>query len=184
MSWIEVETKIPFKEKDLPAVRNRIKQIAKFVKKQNKKDDYYTIEYFQYPEKSLRVRNMGKVMEVNFKKRSSFSNCIYAKKEVQFEISDIKGFFELIKDFGFRKWLHKEKTTELYKTKDGVNIELNHVKKLGWFLELEILCPQKNVSIARKKIVSAREKLGFKESDCEPRGYTKQLWNLTHNKKP
>lgn len=178
MSWIEVETKIPVKDKDIASVRNRIKQIAKFVKKQTKKDDYYTLEYFQYPEKSLRVRDMGKIMEVNFKKRQSFSSCIHAKKEVQFEISDVKGFFELIKDFGFRKWLHKEKVTELYKTKSGVNIELNHVKKLGWFLELEVLCSVKQVSAARKKILSVRDSLGYKESDCEPRGYTKQLWNL------
>ena len=180
MSWIEVETKIPFKEKDLISVRNRIKKIARFVKKQTKKDDYYTLEYFQYPEKSLRVRDMGKIREVNFKKRISFVNGIHAKKEVQFQISDIKGFFDLIEDFGFRKWLHKEKTTELYKTKSGVNIELNHVKKLGWFLELEVLCSNKEINNARKKIKEARESLGFSEKDSEVRGYTKQLWGLNH----
>lgn len=178
MSWIEVETKIPFKQKDLNSVRSRIKMIAKFVKKQEKKDDYYTLEYFQYPEKSLRVRDMGKVREVNFKKRISLVNGIHAKKEVQFQISDVEGFFDLIKDFGFRKWLHKEKTTELYKAKNGVNIELNYVKKLGWFLELEFLCPLKDVSIARKKVAEVRDALGFSEKDCEGRGYTKQLWNL------
>ena len=180
MSWIEVETKIPFKEKDLISVRDRIKKIARFVKKQTKKDDYYTLEYFQYPEKSLRVRDMGKIREVNFKKRISFVNGIHAKKEVQFQISDVKGFFDLIEDFGFRKWLHKEKTTELYKTKSGVNIELNHVKKLGWFLELEVLCSNKEINNARKKIKEAREALGFSEKDSEVRGYTKQLWGLNH----
>lgn len=180
MSWIEVETKIPFKEKDLNSVKEKIKKIAKFVKKQTKKDDYYTLEYFQYPEKSLRVRDMGKVREVNFKKRISFVNGIHAKKEVQFEISDLDGFFELINDFGFRKWLHKEKTTELYKTRSGVNIELNYVKKLGWFLELEVLCPMKEINSARKKISDVRSALGFSEKDSEVRGYTKQLWSLNH----
>lgn len=178
MSWIEVETKIPFKQKDLNSVKAKIKMIAKFVKKQEKKDDYYTLEYFQYPEKSLRVRDMGKVMEVNFKKRISLVNGIHAKKEVQFEISDVEGFFDLIKDFGFRKWLHKEKTTELYKAKNGVNIELNYVKKLGWFLELEFLCPQKDINLARKKVAEVRDALGFSEKDSEQKGYTKQLWNL------
>ena len=178
MSWIEVETKIPLKQSDLNRIRKKIKEIAKFVKKENKKDDYYTLEYFQYPEKSLRIRDKGSIREVNFKKRNSFSKGVYAKKEVQFEISDIKGFFDLIEDFGFRRWLHKEKTTELYTTKNGVNIELNYVKKLGWFLELEILCPPNHVSSARNKIVAVREELGFKESDCEPRGYTRQLWAL------
>ena len=84
----------------------------------------------------------------------------------------------MIEDFGFRKWLHKEKTTELYVTKNGVHIEFNHVKKLGWFLEIEVLSSPRNVASARKKVVAVREKLGFKESDCEPRGYTKQLWAL------
>lgn len=178
MSWIEVEAKIPIKDKDVKAIRNKIREIAKFVGRETKKDDYYSLEYFEYPEKSLRIRDKGSVREVNFKKRSSFSKGVYAKKEVQFEISDIKGFFELIEDFGFRRWLHKEKTTELYKTKEGVNIELNFVKKLGWFLELEVLCPIKQVSSARNKVVALRNKLGFRESDCEPRGYTKQLWTL------
>lgn len=178
MSWIEVETKIPFKEKDLKSVREKIDKISKFVKRQVKKDDYYTLEYFQYPEKSLRVRDMGKIREVNFKKRISLVKGIHAKKEVQFEISDVDKFFELIKDFGFRKWLHKEKTTELYRTKNGVNIELNYVKKLGWFLELEVLCSPREINMARKKIIEVRAALGFSEKDSEIRGYTKQLWAL------
>jgi len=176
MSWIEVETKIPIK--DLSDVRKRVQKIAKYVKKETKKDDYYSLEYFQYPEKSLRLRDRGSVREVNFKSRKGYAKRVYAKKEVQFQISDVKGFFELIEDFGFRKWLHKEKTTELYVTKNGVHIEFNHVKKLGWFLEIEVLSSPRNVASARKKVVAVREKLGFKESDCEPRGYTKQLWAL------
>src|SRR3989344_2176658 len=178
MSWIEVETKVPVK--NVVDVRERIRKIAKFVKKETKKDDYYSLEYFQYPEKSLRVRDMGAVREVNFKERKDYSNGVHAKKEVQFEISDIRGFFELIKDFGFRKWLHKEKSTELYKTPEGVNIELNHVRGLGWFLEIEVLSLPKNVASARRKVIAVREKLGFGEGDAEPRGYTKQLWNLRH----
>jgi predicted adenylyl cyclase CyaB len=180
MSWIEVETKIPIKNSDLNTVKKKIKQIAKFVKKETKKDDYYTLEYFQYPEKSLRVRDKGKIREVNFKKRISYKDGIYAKKEVQFEISDTKGFFDLINDFGFRRWLHKEKTTELYKSKNGVNIEFNHVKKLGWFLELEILCQPREVESARKKIDWIRTQLGYSSKDSESKGYTKQLWNMNH----
>ncbi len=176
MSWIEVETKIPISEKDVRDVRERIKNIAKLVKKETKKDDYYSLEYFNYPEKSLRVRDKGKIKEVNFKKRHSYISGVHAKTEVQFEISDSDNFINLIKDFGFRKWLHKEKSTELYRTKDGVSIELNKVKGLGYFLELEVLCPLKSVSSARNKVISTRSKLGFKEEDSEKRGYTKQLW--------
>lgn len=176
MSWVEVECKIKLEGKDINEVRRQIKKIAKYVKKQTKKDDYYSLEYFNYPVKSLRIRDMGKIREVNFKRRKSYLGGVHAKTEVQFNVSDVKGFYNLIEDFGFRKWLHKEKTTELYKTKDGVNIELNNVKGLGWFIEIEVLCPEKEVGLARKKVVSVRERLGFSISDVEEKGYTKALW--------
>ncbi|MSS74342.1 class IV adenylate cyclase [Candidatus Pacearchaeota archaeon] len=177
MSWIEVETKIPILEKDVAEVRERIKKIAKFIGNELKKDDYYSLEYFNYPEKSLRVRDKGKIKEVNFKKRHNYVDGVYAKTEVQFKISDTQGFFDLIKDFGFRKWLHKEKITELYRTKNGVHIELNKVKSLGWFLEIEVLCPPKSTVSARKKVIAVREKLGFNYINSEQQGYTKQLWD-------
>ncbi|MGV8142133.1 MAG: class IV adenylate cyclase [Candidatus Pacearchaeota archaeon] len=177
MSWIEVETKIPISDGQVSDVRKRIKEISKFIKRENKKDDYYSLEYFSYPTKSLRIRDKGKVKEVNFKKRHSYLNGVYAKNEVQFEISDTSNFINLIEDFGFRKWLHKEKITELYRTANGVSIELNKVKGLGYFLELEVLCPLKQVASARKKIIDTRLKLGFSQKDSEERGYTKQLWD-------
>ncbi len=177
MSWIEVESKIAIAEKDVSFVRKEIKKIARFVKRETKKDDYYSLEYFNYPEKSLRVRDFGKMKEVNFKKKHSYVNGVYAKTEVQFEISDTINFINLIEDFGFRKWLHKEKSTELYSTPDGVSIELNKVKGLGYFLELEVLCPLKSIVSARKKIIAVRSRLGFSEKNSEERGYTKQLWD-------
>ena len=176
MSWYEVECKV--KINDVNEVKKKIKKIAKFVKNEKKIDDYYSLEYFNYPEKSLRVRNKGKKREVNFKRRKSYVNGIHAKNEVQFGINDLKGFFELIEDFGFRKWMHKEKKTELYKTKDGVNIELNYVDKLGWYIEIEVLCDENGVNNARKKISAVRRKLGFSAKDSEKRGYTKMLWDL------
>jgi len=177
MSWIEVESKIPLKDIEVSSIREKIKKIAKFVGKEKKKDDYYSLEYFNYPEKSLRVRDKGKIKEVNFKTRHSYISGVHAKKEVQFEISDTAGFFELIENFGFRKWLHKEKITDLYKTKFGVNIELNNVKNLGWFLEIECLSKPAEVSLARKKVIAVRSALGFTEKNAEKRGYTKQIWD-------
>lgn len=175
MTWVEVETKI--RVKDVDDARKRIKKIAEYVKKEKKVDDYYSLEYFDYPEKSLRIRDRGKVMEVNFKQKKGYVDGVHAKHEVQFNVSDVEGFFDLIKDFGFRKWLHKEKTTELYKTKNGVHIELNEVDKLGWFIEIEILCPKNEVVEARKKVIKVRERLGYTKKDSEIRGYTKDLWD-------
>lgn len=175
MGWYEVECKIKIDDAD--EIRKKINEIAKFAKNEKKVDDYYSLEYFNYPDKSLRVRNKGKKREVNFKRRKSYVEGIHAKNEFQFGITDLKGFFELIEDFGFRKWMHKEKKTELYITKDGVNIELNHVDRLGWYIEIEILCDEEGIKNARKKIAAVRNKLGFGSRDSEKRGYTKMLWD-------
>jgi len=147
MRGAEVESKI--RVSNVNEARKRIKKIAKFIGKEKKVDDYYSLHHGVYPKKSLRVRDKGKKREVNFKQRHSYSNGVWAKKEVEFEVSDLRGFFDLLADFGFKKWMRKEKLTELYRTKNGINIELNFVKRLGWYIEIEVLCedsPKENNS--------------------------------------
>ena len=156
----------------------KIKEIAKFVRKEKKVDDYYALNACRYPKKSLRVRRSGEDVVVNFKGWINYKNGIHAKKEVEFKVSDLKGFFYLLKDFGFKKWLRKEKITELYKTKDGVSIELSYVKKLGWFVEIEIICAKSKIVPARRRIAELRNIIGFKKVDIEKSGYTKDLWDL------
>jgi len=176
MSWVEVESKI--RVDDVKHAREQIKRIAKFVKHEKKVDDYYSLEKGKYPKKSLRVRDKGKKMEVNFKQWRSFRQGIWAKKEVEFEVSDLRNFFDLLDDFGFKKWMRKEKKTELYRTKDGINIELNFVKKLGWFIEIEVLCKEKDVVKTRKRIHKIMNKIGVKKKFIEKKGYTKLLWYI------
>lgn len=174
MSWIEVESKI--KVEDVVLARKKVKEIAKFVRREHKIDEYYTLQKKGYPEKSLRVRKNGNKREVNFKEWMSYKKGVHVKKEVEFDVSDVRDFFELLGNFGFRKWLMKDKKTELYEMDDGIHIELNNVKGLGWFIEIEILCRESAVNEARKKIIKIRKKLGFGKKNIEKRGYTKLLW--------
>jgi len=180
MSWIEVETKL--RVQNHRDVRKRIKEIAKFVRIENKIDDYYSLEKGKYPKKTLRIRYKGKKIEVNFKKSLSYGKGVHAKKEVEFKVSDLSNFFDFLENFGFGKWIRKEKRTELYKTKDRINIELNYVKKLGWFIEIEILCKKKDIEKSRRRIEEIRKALDIPESDIEKKGYTRELWNLSKKK--
>lgn len=135
----------------------------------------------KYPKKSLRVRKRSGFYEVNFKQSLPYKRDVHAKKEVEFKVSDIKNFLALIKDFGFKKWLTKEKTTYLYKIKPHFNIELNYLKGLGWFIEVEYLVSKKSqISPARFEINKVLNLLGFSKSDIVKSGYTKQLWDKKH----
>jgi len=177
MSWVEVESKIKIKG-NYKDVRKRIEKISKFVGKEKKIDDYYTLDFNGYPKKSLRVRHKGKKRIVNFKQRVSYVKGVHAKNEVEFEVSDLSGFYDLLKEFGFKKWIRKEKTTYLFKINKNEHIELNYVKNLGWYVEIEILCSKKDIVKARKNIVDIREKLELPEKDVQKKGYTKELWEL------
>jgi len=173
---IEVEAKIKISNQN--EFREKIKYIAKFVKREKKIDDYYTLQPLNsYPTKSLRIRKRGKTYEINFKQKLSYMKGIHAKNEHEFYVSDIIGFLNLIKDFGFKLWLRKEKITELYKIKNNFHIEINKVKNLGWFLEVEYLSTKKNINKAREQVLNIIKKLEIDKKDLVADGYTKMLWD-------
>lgn len=178
---IEVETKV-FLGDRLGDVRKKSGEIGKYSGTVTKVDDYYTLEDLErFPKKSLRVRRVGGFYIVNFKQRLSYKDSIYAKKEVEFEASDIRCFLKLIEDFGFKKWLTKEKTCEIYKIKSNFQIELNNVKGLGWFAEVEYLVDDESeIECARSEVLSVMEMLGCKKKDFVKPGYTKLLWEKMH----
>ncbi len=174
MIEVEAKARIIHPEK----FRVLAQKIGHYKGKERKVDDYYSLESVNnYPKKSLRVRKRSGFHEINFKQRISYKNGVYAKKETEFRVSDISGFLRLIHEFGFKKWLTKEKYTELYEIKKNFHIELNHVKKLGWFVEVEYLSSQKDIEKARAEVLRVMNQLSLHKKDIVKEGYTKLLWN-------
>jgi len=175
---IEVEAKI--KISNLKEFRKKISEIAKPIKKVKKIDDYYTLEPSPrktYPKKSLRIRKTNNKYEINFKQKLSYIKGIHAKNEEEFTTSDIQNFLDLIHDFGFKKWLTKIKHSEIYQINKNFRIEINHVNKLGWFIEVEYLTTRNNIKKARQQILKVIKQLNLKQKDIIKDGYTKLLWN-------
>lgn len=176
---IEVEAKV--KIENLGEIRKKSSKIARFVGIVRKHDDYYTLEDLnKYPMKSIRVRKKKGMYEINIKKSISRIDGVHAKREFEFAIKDAETFIELMKDFGFRKWLTKEKVTYNYEISKQFHIEINNVKHLGWFLEVEYLAEKNQIPMARRKVLGVIKRMGFDEKDIVVDGYTKLLWNLRH----
>ena len=173
---IEVEAKIRIS--DVKSVRKRVKRFGKYIGRERKIDDYYTLEDLKsYPKKSLRIRKKGKIFEINFKQRISYVKGVHAKNESEFIIRDVRPFLDLINDFGFKKWLRKKKLSEIYEISANFHIEINHVKSLGWFIEIEYLCDKSEIVNARKKVLDIAKKLGISDREIIKEGYTKMLWD-------
>jgi predicted adenylyl cyclase CyaB len=170
---IEVEAKVIVR--NLNAIRAKIRKIARFVGKEKKIDDYYSKSNLnKIPKTSLRVRNRNGYYEINSKKALSYIGGIYAKRENELKVKDVKGLISELEDNGFRRWIRKEKTSEIYKIKNNFHIELNRVKHLGYFLEIEYLT-NGSIEIARKEIRNVIKILGINEKEITKKGYTKML---------
>ncbi|MBT4257574.1 class IV adenylate cyclase [archaeon] len=185
--WLEVETKA--RVKDPINLRKKIKSIAKLDKKETRTDKYFAIKNKllkkKYPKKAFRIREKPNKFEINFKKKIKelSDKEIVVKKEFEFSIKekkDIENLSELFKDLNFEEWVEKTKITESYKYRKNKNltIELHKVKSLGYFLEIEYLCQEKEVEKAKQLINTALKELEINKKDIDNTGYTKMLWSL------
>jgi len=186
MVWLEVETKVKIPDSEINNLRDRIKEIAKFEKKGKKEDDYFAIRRIvksSYPKKAFRIRATKDEFEVNFKKwlTKHWTKDIVVKEEFEFKLKgkeQVEDLLALFKDLGFSEWVKKIKFNETYKYKKDprASIELNNVKHLGWFMEIEYLAQENEIETARKKIENVLDDLKINRDWIDNTGYTKMLW--------
>lgn len=180
MSWIEVESKIEIHEKNLDDIRKKVKEIAFFVKKETKIDQYFSLRKVFYPRKAFRIRSEGKENTVNFKKwvKKLWKEDVVVKEEFEFKIKNKENFLALMTDLGFKRWVKKIKISELYhhKKHKKLNIELNKVLGLGYFIEIEYLTKKSEIEKARNLIIKTMKEIGIKKENVNNTGYTKMLW--------
>jgi predicted adenylyl cyclase CyaB len=183
MVWLEVETKVKLENKQVPALRKKIKEIAVFEKKGTKSDDYFAIQKKGFPKKAFRFRSMGDKIEITFKKhlKKLWTKEVVVKQEFEFNLEGKENMFDLmalLKDFGFKEWVKKIKRNETYKHKKNkkISIEINFVKHLGYFMEIEYLCPESEVKKAIKAVTNTLKELEIDFNQIDNTGYTKMLW--------
>ena len=184
MAWLEVETKIKVPKSEVDETRKKIKKIGRFVKKETRGDDYFAIRRKGYPKKAFRVRKKGDEFQINFKKwlRNLWSDDIVVKQEFEFRLKgkeEVEDLLALFRDLGFVEWVKKRKRSEAYvwKKDSRVNIELNYVKHLGYFIEIEYLCRRWEMRKAKRKIRKVLRLLEIKPEQIDNTGYTRMLWD-------
>ena len=181
MAELEVETKVKLYSKEVKNLREKILKIAKFKKKNNKADDYFAIRMKSYPKKAFRIRDNEKKLVVNFKKwlKSYWTSDIVVKEEYEFIIKNKDNFLALMKDLGFVEWMKKFKKSEsyIYKENPKVNIEINKVRHLGYFMEIEYIAKKSEMKKAIRTIRKILKDLEINHKQVDNTGYTKMLWN-------
>jgi adenylate cyclase class 2 len=186
MVWLEVETKVRID--NVNGLRKRIQRIAILKKKETRVDDYFALKRkfrkHAYPKKAFRIRKKSDKFEINFKKwlKKYWNKDVIVKQEFEFSLKNqehVDDLLALFKDLGFTQWIRKHKTFESYvhKKDKRIIIEINKVKHLGYFMEIEYLCQKNEMEKAKRKIREVLKELEIKPEQIDNTGYTKMLWN-------
>lgn len=106
----------------------------------------------------VRIRKQNEKKIITLKKQSKV---IMQSKEIEFGISDIDKAYDFLETIGFKEWVtvEKKRIETAYKE---FNICIDHVKRLGDFIEIEILSEEENqTEFYEKKILSIAKELGI-----------------------
>ncbi|MDR2363604.1 MAG: CYTH domain-containing protein [Spirochaetaceae bacterium] len=109
---------------------------------------------------------------------------IEVNDEREFTVSDGEVFEDLLRRLGLAPGIKKNKRGWAWRLTvpadqgPDIRAELSEVQRLGWFLELEILAPERNektIAQCREKLLGTLEKLEIPQGNIEPRPYTEML---------
>lgn len=174
----EIESKAFIPQKELKRIIKLANKKFKFIKEEIKTDIYYS-----NLKKIIRIRKLNTLEKiVTFKKKIlDNNNTIEINKEVEFKIDNINNFLILIKELEFKKLYKKIKKSLVYQT-NNLNVEINEIKNLGFFLEIEkIINNQDDIDLAKKEIHNIINQFGLKKN-LETRSYF-ELLSLTNQSK-
>jgi len=184
MVWLEVETKVKLDSNEVPKLRKRIKEIAKLKKEGTKTDDYFAVQQETYPKKAFRIRATKDRFEVTFKKhlKKYWTKEVVVKQEFEFALEgkeQVEDFLELFQDLGIKEWVRKIKRNETYQHNKHkkISIEINKVKHLGYFMEIEYLCQKNEIKRAIRIITNTLKELEIDFKKVDNTGYTRLLWD-------
>ncbi|AHH10918.1 class IV adenylate cyclase [Borrelia coriaceae] len=143
----EIELKAFIPKNKLKEILELANQKFKFIKEETKNDTYYCNK-----EKIIRIRKFNTSKEIVTFKIKSLEDNIEINKEIEFQVDRIDNFISFLEEMDFKILCKKIKKSMIYK-KNTLNIEINEIENLGFFLEIEkIIYDQNELNLAKKEI--------------------------------
>ncbi|AHH03725.1 Adenylate cyclase [Borrelia nietonii YOR] len=143
----EIELKAFIPKNELKKILKLANQKFKFIKEEIKNDTYYS-----NTEKIIRIRKFNTSEEIVTFKIQSLENDIEINREIEFKVDQINNFIFFLEEMNFKILYKKIKKSLIYQ-KGNLNIEINDIENLGFYLEIEKIIYDKNeLSLAKTEI--------------------------------
>ena len=165
---IEVEIKV--KIENFEEIKEKVSKIGKLVKSINQIDDYYVPchrDFFAkkpHPTEWLRIRtNPDKIIweytrSINPKEDGDYDHA----EEYETEISNVEELKKILEFLDFKKVVTIEKQREYWMCGD-IEVALDNIKGLGYFIEAEAKGDFQNATEAKKACIDFLENLGIQD---------------------
>ena len=173
----EVEAKVPLSKADFERLKRELPTIAKKEGSIVNLDRYYSNpkQFF------LRIRERNGEGLLNLKSKTREKG-IELNQEIEIPITSAKKFDSLLKKMKIPHYISKQKDSILFR-KGDFQIELNTIKNLGYFLEIETIVNSKaGLKKAKAGLLSIFKSLGFTNKDFEKKYYLELLEEKRKNK--
>ncbi len=173
----EIEIKIKLDRESFSKVREKVENTAKFVKKVQQTDEYFTPAHRnfvepEFPFEWLSIRKRGDKAILNYKHFLPENAEVHTHcDEFEVEIKNPDGMKKIFSAINMKSPVTVEKEREVFVYEDEFEIALDVVKDLGYFIEIETMKDFGSVEEAREKLFEFAKLLGVDVSNPDLRGY-------------
>ena len=178
---IEVEIKVPITKSKYDSIKKRLGKTAKLIKTSHHVDGYYTsrLNDFlkpKYPYEWLMLRKRDGVVKLSYKHWYP-EGVKYTTHCDEFEtvVDDHSQMEKILIALQYKKFVTVDKKRLTYVYRDELEIALDTVRGLGYFIEIESLKDFGGIENARKRILSLIKELGIRRTKTVPGGYAAEL---------
>ena len=176
----EIEIKTPISRKAFLRILKCLRKNTKFIKFSKLVDTYYTPfgRLFlkpKYPCEWLSLRQRNGKVTINYKHwypegKEVTTHC----DEYETDLGNINQFRKILTKLKFEKLVTVNKNRQIF-VKDSLEIALDHVKYLGYYIEIESLSNSGGVDKTRENILNFAKELGVNKITNVPGGYAAAL---------
>jgi len=173
----EIEIKIKLDKDSFLRIREKVENTAKFVKKIQQADEYFTPAHRnfvepKFPFEWLSIRKRGEMTILNYKHFVPENAEVHTHcDEFEVEIKNPDGMKKIFSVLNLKSLVTVDKEREIYAYEDEFEIALDVVKDLGYFIEIETMRNFGSVEKAREKLFEFAKILGVDASNPDLRGY-------------
>ena len=173
----EIEIKYPLTKAIFDKVSKKVAKLARFEGETHQVDRYFNSPHRNFlkprhPCEYLRIRqkNAGGKITYKYVYLDKHGNKTHAD-EYETEINNPKALIKILEVLNFKEIMVIDKKRKKYLYQNKLEILLDKVKGLGYFIEIEAKAGFDNVKKAKEEILKLSKQIGIEDRKVDNQGY-------------